>query len=100
MYNAPVMKKVLTSIIGKNATAITLLHRVVDNAPATPLGVVKDARIKNKGTKDAKIVVETEEHTLEFDPIDTVEFNENRITFERGGREVGIELTVFVLNFD
>lgn len=100
MYNVPVMKEILTSILGKNTTAITLLHSVVDNAPALPLGVVKDARIKNKGTKDAKIVLEIGEHTLEFDPIDTVEFNENRITFERGGCEVGLELTVFSLNFD
>lgn len=94
------MKKVLTSILGKNATAITLLHSVVFNVPTTSLGVVKDARIKNKGTKDAKIVLEIGEHTLEFDPIDTVEFNEKRITFGRGGCEVGYILPVFALNFN
>lgn len=94
------MREILTSIIGKTASAITLLHKVVGNAPALPLGVVKDARIKNKGTKDAKIVLETEEHTLEFDPIDTVEFNEHRITFGHGGCEVGYILPVFALKFN
>lgn len=100
MYNAPVMKEILTSIIGKNTTAITLLHSVVFNVPTTSLGVVKDARIKNKGTKDAKIVLEIGKYTLEFDPIDTVEFNENRITFCPGGCEVGYIVPVFALKFN
>lgn len=88
----------ITSLIGKTAFVISTLHTVVNNASATNIGVVKDAFILNKGTKDAKIVLKVGEWTLTFDPIDTVDFSEDRISFPIC-LDIGFELKVFAITF-
>lgn len=91
--------KTLQSIIGKTATALTELHCIVNNAPAQKFGIIKNAYIQNRGTKDAKIILEVGNNHLTIDPADTVEFNAEKITFENGGCSIGYGLKVFCLNF-